>query len=192
MRYFLNIELRATAKLYMFLTFLVVVYVDGWQGYERKTIPRRSNLDRFLLAWTLRVVESSVKAAFVKSIPGMRAFEELVRCCRVLRKVQSADSAKSATSQTRPLQESVSPSVRTILRLLGSFRWFCGRANREHIELAIADLRKDIREMEAEHRSQRFVSTVVAWRSAATIWGIVGDRVAGFFRGFFAATRILR
>jgi len=62
-------------------------------------------------------------------------------------------------------------------RLLKAFAYFCPRQGREHFEIVVADLRKDVREMRAEKRSERFIRMIVAWHVARTLVPFVWDGV---------------
>lgn len=62
---------------------------------------------------------------------------------------------------------------------LSDFRWFIPRATREDIELAMADLAKDAREMRADGKRRWFVVVTHWWKSVVTIAPIVGSGVLG-------------
>ena len=62
-------------------------------------------------------------------------------------------------------------------RFLVGFSWFCGRENREHIELVAANLAKDRRAMRKEGRGNAFITLVIFWHTSTTVFAILSDGV---------------
>lgn len=67
-----------------------------------------------------------------------------------------------------------------ILRLLEAFRWFCSRKAKDDIDLIVADLRRDIRSMRREGRSNRFIRFALLWR---VIFGAILPTIWAALRG---------
>ena len=62
------------------------------------------------------------------------------------------------------------------MHLLRAFAWFCSKENRAIIELTLADLRKDVRQMRKEGRGVFFVGLVIFWHSVCgTMIPIIWD-----------------
>jgi hypothetical protein len=58
---------------------------------------------------------------------------------------------------------------------LDGFAWFCHGETRESVRLTAGDLRKDVRDMLAEHRSAWHILAVQFWITTTTIGPIVWD-----------------
>ena len=61
------------------------------------------------------------------------------------------------------------------LKTLKCFKWFCRGETRDAVELAMAEIRRDIREMKKEKRYATFIWVVVFWHTVGTIAPIVFD-----------------
>lgn len=86
--------------------------------------------------------------------------------------------SRGAGSQSR------APGVRLGLafRFLKALSYLYARQNREHIELIIADLKKDVRDMRIEQRSEWFIRMILLWHVSGTMFAITSDglrRLAG-------------
>lgn len=53
--------------------------------------------------------------------------------------------------------------------LLQTFRWILPRAHREEIDLVIADIEQDIKDLRKQRHSHWFIRIVVLWHSLRTI-----------------------
>jgi hypothetical protein len=74
---------------------------------------------------------------------------------------------------------------------LTSFAWFCGKNNREHIELVQADLNKDRRDMRREGRSPAFICAVILWKVVGTIIPIVWDGILRFLSAILPIAKLI-
>jgi hypothetical protein len=80
----------------------------------------------------------------------------------------------------------------SLLSALNGFRWFLGRENREIVELALGDLKKDVRELEAEGRGHAFINAVVLWRTLCTAVSIVCDGLERVLRAAALIESLMR
>ena len=70
------------------------------------------------------------------------------------------------------------------LAILHGYYWFCGRSNRELIQLATADLCDDVKAMRTEGRSALFINSVVFWHvTTGTLVPIGCDTARRIARG---------
>ncbi|HVZ63212.1 MAG TPA: hypothetical protein VG936_01395 [Lacunisphaera sp.] len=68
------------------------------------------------------------------------------------------------------------------IRTLRLLYWFCGRENRETVEVISSDLMTDLAEMRAEKYNEYFVQLVLWWRVlAGAAWPIISDSLIRFF-----------
>jgi hypothetical protein len=77
------------------------------------------------------------------------------------------------------------------LRLLTAFAWFCGKDNREHIELVQADLMKERRDMRREGLWPSFIFAVMLWKVAGTIIPIVWDGILRFLSAILPIAKLI-
>lgn len=78
------------------------------------------------------------------------------------------------------------------LGILGAFSWFCGRASREIVQIAIADLSRDRKEMKKEGRSLWFIKTVIYWRTLTTILPIFWDGLVRVMKAILPFAKFLK
>jgi hypothetical protein len=65
------------------------------------------------------------------------------------------------------------------LHLLKAFRWFLPRTVREDLDIVIADLEEDMKEMKQQKRSRRFIFAVLSWHVLRTITAYFVDGARG-------------
>jgi len=87
-------------------------------------------------------------------------------------------SARRAT-EGKDTQTATRRREHWVLKLLRGFAWFCGETRREEIELIIADLKRDVRQMKKERRSKAFMGKVLVWHG---VWAVVAMLWDGLMR----------
>lgn len=97
------------------------------------------------------------------------------------------------TTITFPLNKKTKKEPLRALNLLKAFAWICGKENREHLEMIIVDLKKDILQMQSEKYSERFIKRVVRWHIfVGAILPIVWDGFRRFVGAVLPVGKIIR
>src|SRR5207249_2177846 len=88
-------------------------------------------------------------------------------CISLLRFLIQRITAKASPAGNQP--------GRTAVRILSAFKYFCGKENREIVEIVMADIRRDVRQLRNEKRGPLFIRTVVLCRIGGTVLPIIWD-----------------
>ena len=88
-------------------------------------------------------------------------------------------------------EKSKSPP-RGALTALEALRWFFDAANRDHIDLALADLKKDVRDMQRGGRRSWFIHLVLVCQVTQTLVPILWDRVVRITKAILLIASIVR
>jgi hypothetical protein len=128
--------------------------------------------------WTDALVWSIFGFSLSSILASIVAINLRLRC-QLTTRVQTRDDHERRTKLRNPKV------------LLASFAWFCGKDNREHIELVQADLMKDRRDMRRESRSPAFIFAVMLWKVTGTVIPIVWDGILRFLAAILPIAKLI-
>jgi hypothetical protein len=104
-------------------------------------------------------------------------------------------AAMKCQTKDDPMDASFKPTqarARFGMRMLSGFRWFCSKETREVLELVIADLKRDAKEMKRENRSEAFISLVLGWKSQQSILSVLWAAILAMIERILPIGRIIK
>lgn len=78
------------------------------------------------------------------------------------------------------------------LRFLETFWWYCSNKSRDDIELVLADLRRDIREMKEERVSEAHIKTVTFWKTCCCVVPILWSALLRILGAILPAGKFIK